>query len=53
MIITYRDELGLVSVVADSQEIMFLDGEVYFDCGGEEYRIPVQNLVSISKFTEV
>lgn len=53
MIITYRDELGLVSVVADSQEIMFLDGEVYFDCGGEEYRTPVKNLVSISKLAEV
>jgi len=47
LIINYRDEAGYVSVRSDADEIGFLDGEVYFDDGAEDYRIPMSSLVSI------
>lgn len=52
MIVTYRDDLGLVSVtINDTYGIQF-DGyeNVYFtDTDGKDYKMPMQHLVSIAK----
>ena len=49
MIVTYYDELGVISVIADSNNIIFFQWEIYFDSNGEEYRIPLKNVIEISK----
>lgn len=50
MSVTYRDETGFyVQVFVDSTEIMFLDGEIYFDSDGEEYRIKFEDIAFISR----
>ena len=47
MTVTYRDELGLISLEADS-EITFCGTEVCFeDIFGIDHKLDVQHLVSI------
>ena len=49
LVITYRDELGYIQVEIDSEEILFLNGEIWFDSNGEEYRIKLEDVVSINR----
>lgn len=49
LVVIYRDELGYVQVGIDSQEILFLNGEIWFDYNGEEYRIKLEDVVSINR----
>lgn len=48
MTVTYRDELGYISVEIDPYGVQFLDGEAYFSANREEYRIKLENLVEIN-----
>ena len=45
LVITYRDKLGYIQVEIDSEEILFLNGEIWFDSNGEEYRIKLEDVV--------
>lgn len=49
MKVIYYDELGIVSVIVDSDNILFFKWEIYFDSNGEEYRIPLKNVIEIVK----
>lgn len=49
MKVIYQDELGIVSVVVDSKNILFFQWQIYFDSNGEEYRIPINNVLSIEE----
>ena len=49
LVITYRDKLGCIQVEIDSEEILFLNGEIWFDYNGEEYRIKLEDVVSINR----
>lgn len=49
MRVIYNDELGVISVVADSDSILFSQWEIYFDSNGEEYRIPLNRVIAIEK----
>ena len=49
MKVIYQDDLGVVSVMVDSENILFFQWEIYFDSNGEEYRIPIQNVLCIEK----
>ena len=48
MLILYRDEGGYVVAKVDTETISFLDGEVYFDCDGKDFKIPVSTVVTIT-----
>jgi hypothetical protein len=45
--IIYRNEGGYLSAKTPARVISFLAGEVYFDDGAEEYRIPTEAMVCI------
>lgn len=47
MYIYYRDALGITRAELDWPSVAFLDGEALFSVNGEEYRIPVENVVEI------
>ena len=48
MVVVYRDVIGYVSVSVNEYGISFCDGKAIFEDGdGKEYRVPVQDLVSI------
>lgn len=47
MTIYYRDEVGGIAVDVDFNNVQFLAGEAWFSSGGEEYRIPIENLIEI------
>lgn len=49
LVITYRDKLGCIQVEIDSEEILFLNGEIWFDSNGEEYRIKFEDVVGINR----
>lgn len=56
MVVTYRDELGLVAVELSAGElgkvISFCDGNAYFMADDGDYTIPVSSLVQISLVRE-
>ena len=56
MVVTYRDELGLVAVELSAGElgkvISFCDGNAYFMADDGDYIIPVSSLVQISLVRE-
>lgn len=47
LILTYRDEIGLVQVTLDFPTIEFYDGDALFAVNGEEYTIPISAIVRI------
>lgn len=47
MTVTYRDELGYVQVKVDNDGVQFVDGYAYFGNDEREYKIKIENLVSI------
>lgn len=48
MKLVFRDELGYVQVEVNEYGVSFMDGQAIFeDSNGKEYRIAVNNLVSI------
>lgn len=47
MTVTYRDELGYVQVKVDNSGIQFVDGYAYFGNDEREYKIKVENIISI------
>ena len=51
MTVTYRDELGVVSVEIDKEYgVVFVDGKAYFTDGNDEnYSISIGHLTSITE----
>jgi hypothetical protein len=51
MIVTYRDELGIVSVpMNDTFGLQFDGDKAYFtDTDGKDYNLPISQLVSVAK----
>lgn len=49
MLVTYRDELGMVEVVVDGYNVGFVDGFAFFSSEDKNYKIPVGLLICISK----
>ena len=50
MIVVYRDVIGYVSVSINEYGISFHNGMAIFEDGnGKEYRVPVENLMSVEK----
>lgn len=47
MILVYRDEIGYVRVKIDNNGVQFVDGYAYFGSDEKEYKIKIENLVSI------
>lgn len=47
MTVTYRDELGYVQVEVDSNGIQFTDRYAYFSSDEKEYKVKIENLVSM------
>ena len=47
MILVYRDEIGYVQVEVDNNGVQFLDGYAYFGNDEREYKIKIENLISI------
>ena len=47
MILVYRDEIGYVQVEVDNNGVQFVDGYVYFGNDEREYKIKVENIISI------
>ena len=47
MRITFRDDVGMITVDVDEYGIQFLDGMCYFSTDDKEYKIPVYNVVEI------
>lgn len=52
MLLTYRDELGMVEVVIDSYNIGFVNGYAFFSSGEKDYKIPIENIICVSKIEE-
>ena len=49
MTVTFRDELGIISI-ADIDDIQFLDGKAYFtDENGTDFTVNAEHLISIVK----
>ena len=48
MTLVYRDELGYVQVVVDNNGVQFVNGYAYFENDEREYKIRIENLVSIN-----
>lgn len=49
MLVTYRDELGMVEVVVDGYNVGFVDGFAFFSSKDKDYKIAIENIVCISK----
>lgn len=49
MLLTYRDKLGMVNIVVDGYNIGFVNGFAFFSSEGENYKIPIENIVCVSK----
>lgn len=51
MTVTYRDELGVVSVEIDKEYgVVFVDGRAYFtDENGTDYKVNILHLTSITE----
>lgn len=47
MLLVYRDELGYVQVKVDDYGVQFVEGYAYFGNDEREYKVKVENLVSI------
>lgn len=47
MILVYRDEIGHVQVKVDNNGVQFVDGYAYFGNDEREYKIKIENLISI------
>lgn len=48
MILVYRDEIGHVQVKVDNNGVQFVDEYAYFGNDEKEYKIRIENLVSIN-----
>lgn len=49
MVVYYRDNIGVVSAKIDFNNVVFFEGECYFSCNGEEYRIKTDNIIAIER----
>ena len=49
MSVTYRDTLGMVEVVIDDYNVGFVNGYAFFSSEEKDYKIPVANIICISK----
>ena len=50
MVVSYRDELGIISISTDKYAITFCDNIAYFsDEEGNDYKVNTEYLVSISQ----
>lgn len=49
MLVTYRDELGMVEVVVDGYNVGFVNGFAFFSSGEKDYKIAIENIVCVSK----
>ena len=52
MLVTYRDELGMVEVVVDGYNVGFVDGYAFFSSEDKNYNIAIENIVCISRMEE-
>lgn len=52
MTVYYYNDIGEIGVDVDFHSIQFCGGKCYFSANGEEYCIPVENLVEIVDFTQ-
>lgn len=48
MLVTYRDEFGIVEVVVDDN-ISFVNEHAFFGSGEKDYKIAIENIVCVSK----
>ena len=52
MTVTFRDELGMISI-RDIDDVQFFNGKAYFtDENGTDFIVPCEHLVSMVKETE-
>jgi hypothetical protein len=52
MIVTYRDEIGMVEIIVDEYDIGFVDGYAFFSSDEKDYKIAIDSIVCISKVKE-
>lgn len=49
MLVTYRDELGMVEVVVDGYNVGFVNGFAFFSSEEKDYKIAIENIICVSK----